>query len=81
MSYMMYLFIVATYVMLYIVVTDIKYMLPSTSIYACPSFNRRVTCIFNLSLPGLFVLSQESDPPPRIVQSKGDASRGPLLLF
>lgn len=50
-------------------------------IYLCSSFFCLVTCIFTFSLPGLFVLSQESDPPPRLVQSKGDASRGPLLLF
>lgn len=68
------------FIYLYIVVTNITYMLPSTSIYA-RLFFCLVTCIFTFSLPGLFVLSQESDPPPRLVQSKGDASRGPLLLF
>lgn len=50
-------------------------------IYLCSSFFCLVTCIFTFSLLGLFVLSQESGPPPQLVQSKGDASRGPLLLF
>lgn len=53
-------------------------------IYLCASvFYSPSDLHFHLLAPCLFVLSKESDPtpPPRIVQSKCDASRGPLLLF